>query len=147
MKLVPESDWQEYAGGDYTPPAPPEIGTDGYWFHDTFENGTDGWSERGGATVEKSSNKLSDIVKGSFSAGTFDFGRIKNTYASIGKLRSSGIAETQSRINNISNSTSKNINGGVNVTINQAKLDTDADVERMGEKLADIIIRKGMEWG
>ena len=99
------------------------------------------------ATVEKSSNKLSDIVKGSFSAGTFDFGRIKNTYASIGKLRSSGIAETQSRINNISNSTSKNINGGVNVTINQAKLDTDADVERMGEKLADIIIRKGMEWG
>ena len=55
MKLVPESDWQEYAGGDYTPPAPPEIGTDGYWFHDTFENGTDGWSERGGATVEKSS--------------------------------------------------------------------------------------------
>ena len=77
----------------------------------------------------------------------FDFGRIKNTYASIGKLRSNGIAETQSRVNNISNSTSKNINGGVNVTINQAKLDTDADVERMGEKLADIIIRKGMEWG
>jgi arabinoxylan arabinofuranohydrolase len=55
MKLVPESDWQEYAGGDYTPPAPPELDANGYWFHDTFESGTDGWSERGGAKVEKSS--------------------------------------------------------------------------------------------
>lgn len=72
---------------------------------------------------------------------------IKNTYANIAKLKSSGIAETRSRISNINNSTSKNFNGGINVTINQAKLDTDADVERMGEKLADIIIRKGMEWG
>jgi arabinoxylan arabinofuranohydrolase len=55
MKLVPESDWQEYAGGDYTPPAPPELDANGYWLHDTFESGTDGWSERGGAKVEKSS--------------------------------------------------------------------------------------------
>lgn len=73
--------------------------------------------------------------------------KILNTYASIDRLRNSGIAKTQSRVNNINNSTSKSINGGVNVTINQARLDTDADVERMGEKLADIIIRKGMEWG
>lgn len=97
--------------------------------------------------VKKASLQLSGAAKSSLSLGAFDYSGIKSTYASIGKLRNSGIAKTQSRVNNINNSTSKSINGGVNVTINQAKLDTDADVERMGEKLADIIIRKGMEWG
>ena len=115
----------------------------GRFFGMGFVNGI----EQNQAAARKAAQNLSGAAKSSLSLGAFDFGRIKNTYASIGKLRSSGIAETQSRINNISNSTSKNINGGVNVTINQAKLDTDADVERMGEKLADIIIRKGMEWG
>ena len=53
----------------------------------------------------------------------------------------------KSLTNNINNSSSKSINGGINVTINNAKLDTDADIERFSEQLADTIIRKGMEWG
>ncbi len=52
MKLVPESDWQEYAGSQPVPE--PELDADGYWFHDTFESGTNSWTGRGGATVEQS---------------------------------------------------------------------------------------------
>ncbi len=72
---------------------------------------------------------------------------LRNTYASINKLKSSGIAQNPASISNINNSSSKSINGGINVTINSAKLDTDADMERFSKQLADIIIRKGMEWG
>lgn len=72
---------------------------------------------------------------------------LRNTYASINKLKSSGIAQKSASVNNINNSSSRNINGGINVTINNAKLDTDADIERFSEQLADTIIRKGMEWG
>jgi len=115
----------------------------GQFFGMGFVNGI----EQNQAAARKAAQNLSGAAKSSLSLGAFDYSGIKNTYTSIGKLRSSGIAKTQSRVNNINNSTSKSINGGVNVTINQAKLDTDADVERMGEKLADIIIRKGMEWG
>lgn len=115
----------------------------GQFFGMGFVNGI----EQNQAAARKAAQNLSGAAKSSLSLGAFDYSGIKSTYASIGKLRSSGIAKTQSRINNINNSTSKSINGGVNVTINQAKLDTDADAERMGEKLADIIIRKGMEWG
>ena len=115
----------------------------GQFFGMGFVNGI----EQNQAAARKAAQNLSGAAKSSLSLGAFDYSGIKSTYASIGKLKSSGIAKTQSRVNNINNSTSKSINGGVNVTINQAKLDTDADVERMGEKLADIIIRKGMEWG
>lgn len=115
----------------------------GQFFGMGFVNGI----EQNQAAARKAAQNLSGAAKSSLSLGAFDYSGIKSTYASIGKLRNSGIAKTQSRVNNINNSTSKSINGGVNVTINQAKLDTDADVERMGEKLADIIIRKGMEWG
>ena len=72
---------------------------------------------------------------------------LRNTYASLNKLKSSGIAQKSASVNNINNSSSKSINGGINVTINNAKLDTDADIERFSEQLADTIIRKGMEWG
>ena len=72
---------------------------------------------------------------------------LRNTYASLNKLKSSGIAQKSASINNINNSSSRNINGGINITINNAKLDTDADIERFSEQLADTIIRKGMEWG
>jgi len=72
---------------------------------------------------------------------------LRNTYASINKLKNSGIAQKSASVNNINNSSSKSINGGINVTINNAKLDTDADIERFSEQLADTIIRKGMEWG
>lgn len=115
----------------------------GQFFGMGFVNGI----EQNQAAARKAAQNLSGAAKSSLTLGAFDYSGIKSTYASIGKLRNSGIAKTQSRVNNINNSTSKSINGGVNVTINQAKLDTDADVERMGEKLADIIIRKGMEWG
>lgn len=72
---------------------------------------------------------------------------LRNTYASLNKLKNSGIAQKSASVNNINNSSSRNINGGINVTINNAKLDTDADIERFSEQLADTIIRKGMEWG
>ena len=72
---------------------------------------------------------------------------LRNTYASLNKLKSSGIAQKSASINNINNSSSRNINGGINITINSAKLETDADIERFSEQLADTIIRKGMEWG
>ena len=72
---------------------------------------------------------------------------LRNTYASLNKLKSSGIAQKSASVNNINNSSSRNINGGINITINNAKLDTDADIERFSEQLADTIIRKGMEWG
>lgn len=72
---------------------------------------------------------------------------LRNTYASLNKLKNSGIAQKSASVNNINNSSSKSINGGINVTINNAKLDTDADIERFSEQLADTIIRKGMEWG
>ena len=72
---------------------------------------------------------------------------LRNTYASLNKLKSSGIAQKSASVNNINNSSTRSINGGINVTINNAKLDTDADIERFSEQLADTIIRKGMEWG
>jgi len=72
---------------------------------------------------------------------------LRNTYASLNKLKNSGIAQKSASVNNINNSSSRNINGGINITINNAKLDTDADIERFSEQLADTIIRKGMEWG
>lgn len=72
---------------------------------------------------------------------------LSNTLNSLNKLKSSGIAQKSASVNNINNSSSKSINGGINVTINNAKLDTDADIERFSEQLADTIIRKGMEWG
>ena len=72
---------------------------------------------------------------------------LRNTYASLNKLKSSGRAQKSASVNNINNSSTRSINGGINVTINNAKLDTDADIERFSEQLADTIIRKGMEWG
>ena len=72
---------------------------------------------------------------------------LRNTYASLNKLKNGGIAQKSASVNNINNSSSRSINGGINVTINNAKLDTDADIERFSEQLADTIIRKGMEWG
>jgi len=38
-----------------TPVADPEVDGDGYWFHNTFESGVDGWSGRGSASVENAS--------------------------------------------------------------------------------------------
>lgn len=72
---------------------------------------------------------------------------LSNTLNSLNKLKSSGIAQKSASVNNINNSSSRSINGGINITINNAKLDTDADIERFSEQLADTIIRKGMEWG
>jgi len=56
INLLPASEW----GDGNNPPgsvpaAPPEPDKDGYWFHDTFESGTDSWSARGGCTAESSS--------------------------------------------------------------------------------------------
>ncbi len=38
-----------------TPITPPEVDADGYWFHHTFENGTESWSGRGDASADVSS--------------------------------------------------------------------------------------------
>ncbi|WP_294752628.1 endo-1,4-beta-xylanase, partial [uncultured Ruminococcus sp.] len=62
--LVPDSEWGE--GKPYTGPGssgftpkpvePAKVDDDGYWFHSTFESGTDSWSGRGAASVDTSSS-------------------------------------------------------------------------------------------
>ena len=64
QSLLPTSEWGvgiPYTGpgsgksSSYTPPEPPKADERGYWFESTFEEGTDSWSGRGGASVEKAS--------------------------------------------------------------------------------------------
>ena len=99
--------------------------------------------------IEKNKNAVGNAAQtlGESAKIGLSLDNLRNTYASINKLKNSGIAQSPASVNHINNSSSRNINGGINVTINSAKLDTDADIERVGEKLADLIIRKGMEWG
>lgn len=99
--------------------------------------------------IEKNKNAVGNVAQtlGESAKIGLSLDNLRNTYASLNKLKSSGIAQKSASVNNINNSSSKSINGGINVTINGAKLDTDADMERFSEHLADIIIRKGMEWG
>ncbi len=55
--IVPQSDWGDGdnpAGGGGVPPKPIELDKDGYWFHSTFEEDEDGWSNRGENTVSQS---------------------------------------------------------------------------------------------
>ena len=58
MSMLPDSEWGDGSnpsvGGD-TPLPEPELDGDGYWFHNTFESGVDGWSGRGSASVESAS--------------------------------------------------------------------------------------------
>lgn len=54
--LVPQSEWgdgDKYSGSAVTQVEPD---SNGYWFHDTFEDGTDGWAERGGCTTATGSS-------------------------------------------------------------------------------------------
>ena len=61
QSLLPQSEWgvgipyTGPGGGDYTPPEPPKVDERGYWFEHTFEEDTNGWSGRGGASVDKAS--------------------------------------------------------------------------------------------
>ena len=61
MSLLPDSEWGTGipytgpGGGSYTPPEPPKVDERGYWFEHTFEDGTNSWSGRGGASVDKAS--------------------------------------------------------------------------------------------
>lgn len=52
-------DYFDYDRAEWNPPsvsAPLEPDENGYWFHDTFESGTDSWSGRGGAEAASSSD-------------------------------------------------------------------------------------------
>lgn len=99
--------------------------------------------------IEKNKNAVDNAAQalGESAKIGLSLDNLRNTYASLNKLKNSGIAQKSASVNNINNSSSRSINGGINVTINNAKLDTDADIERFSEQLADTIIRKGMEWG
>lgn len=52
---IPYTGPRANGGGTYTPPEPPKADENGYWFHSTFEEGTDSWTGRGGASVDTSS--------------------------------------------------------------------------------------------
>ncbi|SHM17520.1 endo-1,4-beta-xylanase [Ruminococcus flavefaciens] len=63
--LVSDSQWttgipytgpRAGASGTYTPPEPPKVSDEGYWFHHTFESTSEGWTGRGSASVETSSS-------------------------------------------------------------------------------------------
>ncbi|MBP5580504.1 MAG: endo-1,4-beta-xylanase, partial [Ruminococcus sp.] len=53
---IPYTGPRANGGGTYTPPEPPKQDENGYWFHSTFESGTDSWSGRGSASVDTSSS-------------------------------------------------------------------------------------------
>ena len=58
MSMLPDSEWGDGSNpsvGGGTPLPEPELDGDGYWFHNTFESGVDGWSGRGSASVESTS--------------------------------------------------------------------------------------------
>ncbi|MBR6717605.1 MAG: endo-1,4-beta-xylanase [Oscillospiraceae bacterium] len=58
--MISKSEWGDGSkyvddGGEYVPPEPAKVDSDGYWFHYTFESGDEGFSGRGGEPVETSS--------------------------------------------------------------------------------------------
>ncbi len=55
-EIVPDSEWGDGSHpADGQPVSEPELNEEGYWFHNTFEGGTDSWSGRGSASVESAS--------------------------------------------------------------------------------------------
>ncbi|MDO5558087.1 MAG: endo-1,4-beta-xylanase [Oscillospiraceae bacterium] len=56
QNLVPQSEWgdgDKFSAGTVKPVEPD---ANGYWFHDTFEDGTNGWTARGGCTAATGSS-------------------------------------------------------------------------------------------
>ncbi len=71
ISLVPKSEWgdgTQFAGD--TPLPEPELDSDGYWFHYTFENGTENFAGRSGAETLTSSG--SEAFAGSKSLSVTD---------------------------------------------------------------------------
>ncbi|SEH56190.1 arabinoxylan arabinofuranohydrolase [Ruminococcus flavefaciens] len=53
---IPYTGPRANGGGTYTPPEPPKVNEEGYWFHHTFESSDESWTGRGSASVETSSS-------------------------------------------------------------------------------------------
>ena len=58
MGVVPKSEWGDGSkfAGSTVEIKEPEVDSDGYWFHYTFENGTDSFSSRGSSSVDVTSS-------------------------------------------------------------------------------------------
>lgn len=63
-QMIPASEWgdgknyqYDVSGGEVTPPTPPEPNDYGWWFQCGFEDGVQGWTDRGGNSVAQSGDE------------------------------------------------------------------------------------------